>query len=220
MELWLLGGGAVVLIAITLWIVWPAETVEPLYQQEDLRMTPQGDEFEDQYTSATADLSAGGVATAVDAMQEEAALEGASEPAPNVEPTVYAAAGEPWSSPTMAREGATDVAVTAAPAAAASEPGAGSQTGPAASASGSWSVPESARSLAQPRTIGLGAAVVLAIASAIVGAWLYARWQRRRNEPINRARRTMRHAQKELTSGLRERQKGLRSSRFPGGVRL
>ena len=35
-------------------------------------MTPQGDEFEDQYTSATADLSAGGVATAMDAMQEEA----------------------------------------------------------------------------------------------------------------------------------------------------
>src|SRR5437870_13027178 len=79
MELWLLGVGAIVLIAITLWIVWPARTpdaVGPTVSNEEVsrtRMTenvgspmaPQGDRFEDQYTSATADLSAGGVATAM-----------------------------------------------------------------------------------------------------------------------------------------------------------
>src|SRR5207244_9946038 len=101
MELWLLGGGAVVLIALTLWIVWPAEYVETIgddfHNEEDLLMTPQGDEFEDQYTSATADLSAGGVATAIDAMQEEAAA-GPAEPTQEGEPSAYAAPtayGEP-----------------------------------------------------------------------------------------------------------------------------
>src|SRR5438874_1815051 len=94
MELWLLGGGAVVLIALTLWIVWPAEYVETIgddfHNEEDLLMTPQGDEFEDQYTSATADLSAGGVATAIDAMQEEeAGAARPSEPPTNAEPTPY-----------------------------------------------------------------------------------------------------------------------------------
>ena len=81
MELWLLGAGAIVLIGITLWIVWPAraadaavgttvrgEEVSTLPMAENVRRgtTPQGDQFEDQYTSATADLSAGGVAAAVD----------------------------------------------------------------------------------------------------------------------------------------------------------
>src|SRR5258708_8002038 len=37
------------------------------------RMPTQGDRFEDQYTSATADLSAGGVATAIGAMEGQAA---------------------------------------------------------------------------------------------------------------------------------------------------
>jgi len=213
MELWLLGGGAVVLIALTLWIVWPAEYVEAtgddFRNEEDLLMTPQGDEFEDQYTSATADLSAGGVATAMDAMQEEA--EAPPEPTTNAEPTPYGAAGESWSSPTIAREGATDVAVTPSPQPALPEP-------------------RPSRVLAQPRTIGIGAAVLLAIASAAFGAWLYARWQRRRNAPINRVRRglretqkdltsNLRHSQKDLRSGLRHSQKELRSSRFADAVR-
>jgi hypothetical protein len=62
MDILLLGLAALVLIALTLWIVWrPASTtVQP--QQEAAPMLPQGDSFEDQYTSATADLSAGGVA--------------------------------------------------------------------------------------------------------------------------------------------------------------
>jgi len=201
MELWLLGGGAVVLIAITLWIVWPAATVEStndsLRDEEDMLMTPQGDEFEDQYTSATADLSAGGVATAIDAMQEEAEA-GPAEPTQD---------GEPWSSPTIAREGATDVALTPAPA------GIWPDAPPA------WPEPEASRRLARPRTIGLGAAIVLAIGGAIVGAWLYARWQRRRNTPVNRARRGLRHARKELSSTLRDAQKELSLSRFAGAVR-
>jgi hypothetical protein len=226
MELWLLGGGAVVLIALTLWIVWPAEYVETtgddFRNEEDLLMTPQGDEFEDQYTSATADLSAGGVATAIDAMQEEAGGARPSEPPTNAEPTPYGAAGESWSSPTIAREGATDVAVTPSPQPALPEP-------------------RPSRVLAQPRTIGIGAAVVLAIASAAFGAWLYARWQRRRNAPINRVRRglresqkelssrlrdaqkdvgsSLRHSQKDLRSSLRQSQKELRSSRFADAVR-
>ena len=215
MELWLLGGGAVVLIALTLWIVWPAEYVEAtgddFRNEEDLLMTPQGDEFEDQYTSATADLSAGGVATAVDAMQEEAGAARPAEPPTNAEPTPYGAAGESWSSPTIAREGATDVAVTPSPQPALPEP-------------------RPSRVLAQPRTIGIGAAVLLAIASAAFGAWLYARWQRRRNAPINRVRRglretqkelssSLRGAQKDLTSNLRHSQKELRSSRFADAVR-
>jgi hypothetical protein len=211
MELWLLGGGAVVLIALTLWIVWPAESVEAtgdyLRDEEDLLMTPQGDEFEDQYTSATADLSAGGVATAMDAMQEEAEAATPAEPATNAEPTPYGAAGEPWSSPTVAREGATDVAVTP------TSPGAWSES------QGAWSEPQPARRLAQPRTIGIGAAVVLGIASAVFGAWLYARWQRRRNAPINRVRRGLRETQKELSSRLHDAQKELRSSRFADAVR-
>jgi len=45
------------------------------------------------------------------------------------------------------------------------------------------------RSLAQPRTIGLGAGALLSLASATGGAWLYARWQRERNRPLNRLRR-------------------------------
>ena len=203
MELWLLGAGAVVLVAITLWIVWPAQSVEtvgaPDPDEEDMLMTPQDEEFEDRYTSATADLSAGGVAAALESMQEgDAAAEAtpaatptpASTETPVPAPTAYGAAGEPWSSPTLAREGATDAGViTSSPA--------------------SLPEPQASRPLAQPRTIGIGAAVALAIGSALLGAWLYARWQRRRNAPVNRARRRLRQAQKELASAVREMQKEL-----------
>jgi hypothetical protein len=212
MELWLLGAGAVVLVAITLWIVWPAQSVEtvgaPDPDEEDMLMTPQDEQFEDRYTSATADLSAGGVAAALESMQEDNAA--AAEATPTATPTAYGAAGEPWSSPTLAREGATDAGViTSSPA--------------------SLPEPQASRPLAQPRTIGIGAAVALAIGSALLGAWLYARWQRRRNAPVNRARRRLRQAQKELASAVREMQKELgpslrktrkelRSSRFADAV--
>src|SRR5260221_9371494 len=67
MELWLLGAGAIVLVAITLWIVWPARTADavgatvPIEEERSMN----------EYTSATADPSAGGLATAVGAMPAE-----------------------------------------------------------------------------------------------------------------------------------------------------
>src|SRR5579864_5509648 len=61
MDVLLLGAAAIVLIVLTVLIVWraPSETVR---LEDTTTMMPQGDNFEDQYTSATADLSAGGVA--------------------------------------------------------------------------------------------------------------------------------------------------------------
>lgn len=72
MEVWLLGLGALVLIGLTVWIVWPSSA------------TPAGeaapaDEFDDRYTSATADLSAAGVAVS---SEEEA--EGVVPPASTI----------------------------------------------------------------------------------------------------------------------------------------
>src|SRR5215469_9671901 len=69
MDVWLLGAAAIVLIGITLWIVWPTRASEAAASgsgagQETSEIPPQGNRFEDQYTSATADLSAGGVALA------------------------------------------------------------------------------------------------------------------------------------------------------------
>ncbi len=162
MELWLLIAGAIVLIAIALWIVWPARTADAVgttVQNEEVSrpdmtenvvpgMAPQGDRFEDQYTSATADLSAGGVATAIGSM------EGASAG------NTPSAASQPWSPPSAS----TDY-------------------------SSSWQTPNEPTSLARPRNIGLGAGALLSIGGAIGGAWLYARWQRERNRPINRLRR-------------------------------
>ena len=47
-------------------------------------------------------------------------------------------------------------------------------------------------------TIGVGVAALLTLAGAVVGAWLYARWQSRRNAPINRLRRSLREARGQL----------------------
>jgi len=55
--------------------------------------------------------------------------------------------------------------------------------------------------LTQPRTIGIGAGAALSLAGAIGGAWLYARWQRERNKPINRFRRRAR----QTASSIRKR---------------
>jgi hypothetical protein len=153
-DVLLLGAFAVVLIAITVWLVlWPQRAGEPspepeAVEEEAADLPPSGDAFEDQYTSATADLSAGGVAAAraegaeVDRREEEEEAWRAT-PAPFDE--VSTAAVEP------------QVA-----------------TGPT------------------PKSVGLGAAALLTLAGAVAGAWLYARWERERDKPINRIRRQFR----------------------------
>ena len=64
MDLLLLAAGAIVLIGITLWIVWPARTADPVGisvrgeevseqpVSETVRsgLAPQGDRFEDSFT--------------------------------------------------------------------------------------------------------------------------------------------------------------------------
>ena len=171
MELWLLGAGALVLVGITLWIVWPArgadpvgtslgskEVVEkPMTETVTSGLAPQGDRFEDQYTSATADLSAGGVAAAVQGLQETP-----TTPPPFPAGTYGAAPFNPTA--------------TAAP----------------------YPQPETSSSLIPRRSVGLGAGAVLALGGGVGGAWLYARWQRERNKPINRIRRQAKQAAGEI----------------------
>ncbi len=147
MELWLLGAGAVVLIAITLWIVWPSSTADTVGAttvpiEEERPMT--------QHTSPTADMSAGGVATAADPIRGERD-EASHHWAPSGAGMDYS--GQPQSRSMM------------------------------------------------PRTMGMGAGALLSIGGAIGGAWLYARWQRERNKPINRLRRGAR----DVASRLGER---------------
>jgi hypothetical protein len=156
MDVWLLGAAAIVLVAITVWIVWPTRTADAL-GGDATQLPPQGDAFEDQYTSATADLSAGGVAEAL----AEARAPGVALSPVTPEPTPYQSAGEPWSSASIAREG----------------------------------IPVSRRredrAERRPPVVGLGAAALLTVGGAIGGAWLYARWQRQRNTPLHRLKRTI-----------------------------
>jgi hypothetical protein len=135
----------------------------PAKPEEAAELPPQGDVFEDQYTSATADLSAGGVAVteAAEAAEVAAAAEqqGVAE-APT--PSDYQTGGEPWSEATLAHEGALPRTDVVGP-----PPG------------------------GNPPKIGVVAAALLSVGSAIGGAWLYSRWQRRRRKPINRLRRRL-----------------------------
>jgi hypothetical protein len=161
MDVLLLGAAAIVLIALTLWLVWrPGETDATVRAEEGPNMMPpQGDQFEDQYTSATADLSAGGVA--VRAAHDQ--------PATVPEPSDFQRAGEPWSQPSLAREGAPmPVPGEAQPA---------------------LPEPSMATRMTQPRTVGVGAAALLTLGGAIGGAWLYSRWNKERNKPLSRLRR-------------------------------
>lgn len=225
MELWLLGAGAVVLVGIALWIVWPARRVDLAGPIEPARLDqketsmrpdesipndlpPQGDRFEDQYTAATGDLSAGGVATTLQHLQEpafeatpttpSATTGGASatgssggaavpDPTGTADPTRTAPqsstgastygtrpADEPWSGPTSAGDRPSMV-----------------YPAPQAPYISSAPPPSQTR-LAQPRTIALGAGALLATGGAVGGAWLYSRWQRERNKPVNRLRRRAR----------------------------
>jgi hypothetical protein len=113
MDVWLLGAGALVLIVISLWIVWPAQSTDFVGSNPNgeevskpAMMTPSG-EFDDVYTSATADLSAGGVATAGSVAAAMQSMEAAAD-------SEVAPAAEPWSSPTLAREGVSTAYATPA----------------------------------------------------------------------------------------------------------
>jgi hypothetical protein len=158
MDVLLLGTAAVVLIAITLWIIWqPAPTAEG---PQAATLPPQGNQFEDQYTSATADLSAAGVALATASPREEVespvaavAAAGAADPPESVQAQESATVHAPL---------VTEVAP--------SQPPTPKRTGP-------------------PRNIGIGAAALLALGGALGGAWLCSRWLRERNKPINQLRR-------------------------------
>jgi hypothetical protein len=148
--------GALVLIAITVVIVWPArptlQLVEaPTSAMSDASLPPQGDRFEDQYTSATADLSAGGVAAAL-----------RNEPP----------AAQEWvPAPATPRSESWPAADTR------SEP----IELPARAESFRYPVAKPSTTMRpSPVVIGIATGVVLSIASAIVGAWVFSRWQRRK----------------------------------------
>jgi len=142
MDILLLGVAALVLVALTLWIVWrPASaTVQP---QEAAPMLPQGDAFEDQYTSATAYLSAGGVAIST------ASFETPPQPA------------------------ASDALIPL-------EPRRPQAALPAP------------RLPTQRRVLNVAAAALLTLGGAVGGAFLYSRWQKQRNKPLNWLRRRLR----------------------------
>jgi hypothetical protein len=162
MDVLLLGTAAVVLIAITLWIIWqPAPAAEG--PQAAATLPPQGNQFEDQYTSATADLSAAGVALATASPREEvespvavavAAAAGAADPPESVQ----------------VQESATSVQAPIVTQVAPPRPSTPKSAGPS-------------------RNIGIGAAALLTLGGAVGGAWLYSRWLRERNKPINQLRR-------------------------------
>jgi hypothetical protein len=173
MDVLLLGAAAILLLVLTIWIVWrPGGGDAASGPEEATRMMPQGDEFEDQYTSATADLSAAGVAVgnASEAALEDAARATAAAPGPVV-PVAQTVTTPPWPADTIHTEGsATGL-----------EP---IRRTPADAVSSFTAV--------TPLRIGLGAAALLTFAAAIAGAWLYARVQRERNKPLNRLRRRFR----------------------------
>jgi hypothetical protein len=174
MDVLLLGAAAVVLLLLTIWIVWrPSGGGDSSSGEEANRMMPQGDQFEDQYTSATADLSAGGVA--LSSASSEPSEQPASTGGPQLAPRpagVGAGASPPsttpaWPADTLRLEGSASgfEPIRRAPA------------------------DDLAPTTSTPRKIGVGAAGLLTLGGAIGGAWLYARWQRERNKPLNRLRR-------------------------------
>jgi hypothetical protein len=167
MDLVLLGAAAIVLVALTVWLVWrPAEGgQDDVRTREANQMLPQGDKFEDQYTSATADLSAGGVAVT--------AAHADAEPA---QASDFQRASEPWSQPGLAHESTPSATV----------PTSTSASYPSVASTPMLPAPSMTTRLTQPKTISIGAAALLTLGSAIGGAWLYSRWQHARNRPVSR----------------------------------
>jgi hypothetical protein len=166
MDVLLLGTAAVVLIAITLWIIWqPSPTAEG---PRAATLPPQGNQFEDQYTSATADLSAAGVALS-SATTYEAEPPTIAEPVGRLEPVQQALESTIVEVPTTTEQGHPGLLTASLE----TELSTSTRAGPA-------------------RTVGLGAAALLTLGGAVGGAWLYSRWMRERNRPINQLRRRFR----------------------------
>jgi len=216
MDVWLLGAAAIVLVAITVWIVWPTKTVDPSGSSASA-LPPQGDRFEDQYTSATADLSAGGVAEAFaesGAGQRPVATEqaaAASQP-PATSQMPRGSDQAPWPS-APAADRRPDVSQTrgARPRTVYSQ--VAHEPTPRQAQGEPWSSATAAREEvgielagptsivpihAQPETnqrtrtnVSVGAAALLTVGGAVGGAVLYARWQRQRHAPLNRLRRAL-----------------------------
>lgn len=192
MDLWILGLGALVLIAITVWIVWPArsaDTVGSSVRLEEVQrsamtdsapmgLPPQGGRFEDQYTSATADLSAGGVATAVGGPSSSLT----STPSTPGDPSTHSV---PTKEPVEQTRGQRWPEADASSA----------HIGPASRAENfpyEVAGQHDSGGMFGGKMFGLGAGSLLTIGGAIGGAFVYARWQRERNKPFNRLRRSAR----------------------------
>lgn len=161
----ILGAAAIVLIAITLWIVWPTSNTPPsggtVRATDGQDMMPLGDEFEDQYTSATGDLSAGGVATAL-------ASETATDQPVSEAPVVTAARRAPEPA-AVSRQNVSE----------------SDRTPPLVDRE------ERAHQERVSRSVSVAAAALVTLAGAICGGLAYSRWQRQRRRPLNRFKRAL-----------------------------
>jgi hypothetical protein len=150
-------------------------------QQQPPDLPPTGDQLgEDLYTSATADLSAGGVAMAREAAEEQENMPGGTlgrgSGSPSTTPSTTGTPSTPISDPTPAQIYAREdlVSHTERPTF-------------VTDYAGVDAAEDSSRRRDPTRAIGAGG--VVAVAGGIGGAWLYSRWQQERNRPINRLRR-------------------------------
>ena len=138
-------------------------------------LPPTGDQRgEDLYTSATADLSAGGVAMAREAAEQQEQLPGGS--AGQVPSSTTAPISDPTPAQIYAREDM--VSQTERPTFVTDYSGADAgEPSPARRIDPTWAI------------AGGG---LLALGGGVAGAWAYSRWQAERNRPINRLRRRAR----------------------------
>jgi hypothetical protein len=148
-----------------------------MQQRPDL--PPTGDELgEDLYTSATADLSAGGVAMAREAAEEQEQMSGGTLGYASASTSTSTPINDPTPAQIYAREDL--VSQTERPTFVTDYAGADATD-----------VEQSPLSRIDP-TLALAGGGVVALAGGIGGAWLYSRWQQERKRPINRLRRQAR----------------------------
>jgi len=200
-ESWLLIAAVVALVALTGWLVSQPPAARVGHRQEEVipmtadprpERAPADDaHFEDRYTSATADLSAGGIATGGITSPP---LGGITEPSTEAVETLEEL-DEPAAEPNPQRAAAS--ATPSAPGVLVPLRG---EAMPADTAS--RDVDERGLIPGGPVVgVGAGSLVVLGAAS---GAWLYYRWQQERNKPINRLRRRVRSLAQEVESQVRD----------------